>query len=355
MKNNYWLILGLALSTGLQAQQATNNPAPAAPAAAAPDATSVAAPAKTNAPAAPSTKKKSSKKTEKKSAAKKREAAADLRTVPLVTGPATVVASNVNVRGQAKLKSEVVARITKGQPVMVVEEVILNKSAPDEPSAWAKILLPPNVRVWVHGSFIDATNKTVIPSKLKLRAGPGENYSVLGMLRRGEAVKETNTKGEWVEIEPPSDAYAFVAAQYLKQEPAGAVASAPEPAPTQVAVNEPPAVVAATNEPAIAPPATEPAASTNGPEPAAVEEPPAKRIVEREGIVRGTISIQAPTKFELVSPDNHRTINYLYTTSVNLDLRRYKGLRIIVTGEEGLDERWRNTPVITIQRIQVIE
>jgi uncharacterized protein YgiM (DUF1202 family) len=194
-----------------------------------------------------------------------------------------------------------------------------------------------------------------MPSKLKLRAGPGENYSVLGMLRRGEAVKESNTKGEWVEIEPPSDAYAFVAAQYLKQEPAGAVASAPEPPPTQVAVNEPPAVVAATNEPAIAPPATEPAASTNAPEAAAVEEPPAKRIVEREGIVRGTISIQAPTKFELVNPDNHRTINYLHTTSVNLDLRRYKGLRIIVTGEEGLDERWRNTPVITIQRIQVIE
>jgi len=26
-----------------------------------------------------------------------------------------------------------------------------------------------------------------------------------------------------------------------------------------------------------------------------------------------------------------------------------------VTGEEGLDERWRNTPVITIQRIEVVE
>jgi uncharacterized protein YgiM (DUF1202 family) len=352
MKNNYWLIFGLALSTSLQAQQATNNPPPA-PAAAAPDATAVVAPAKTNAPAAP-TKKKSGKKTEKKSAAKKRDAAADLRTVPLVTGPAMVVASNVNVRGQAKLKSEVVARITKDQSVMVVEEVTLNKSGPDEPSAWAKILLPPNVRVWVHGSFIDATNKTVIPSKLKLRAGPGENYSVLGMLRRGEIVKETNTKGEWIEIEPPSDAYAFVAAQYLKQEPAGAVASAPEPPPTPAPVSEPPVIAAATNEPTVLPPTTEPAASTNAPEPV-VEEPPAKRIVQREGIVRGTISIQAPTKFELISPDNHRTINYLHTTSVNLDLRRYKGLRIIVTGEEGLDERWRNTPVITIQRIQVIE
>ena len=68
-----------------------------------------------------------------------------------------------------------------------------------------------------------------------------------------------------------------------------------------------------------------------------------------------TVSIQAPTTFALISPENGRIINYLYTTSVNLDLKRYKGLRIIVTGEEGLDERWRNTPVITIQRIQVIE
>jgi hypothetical protein len=85
------------------------------------------------------------------------------------------------------------------------------------------------------------------------------------------------------------------------------------------------------------------------------EEPPPPRIVDREGLVRGTFSIQAPTKFELVSPDTGKAMNYLYTTSPSLDLRRYKGMRIVVTGEEGLDERWRNTPVITIQKIQVLE
>jgi len=46
----------------------------------------------------------------------------------------------------------------------------------------------------------------------------------------------------------------------------------------------------------------------------------------------------------LISPDNHKAINYLYTKSPDLDLSRYKGLRIVVTGEEGLDERWKNTP-----------
>ena len=68
--------------------------------------------------------------------------------------------------------------------------------------------------------------------------------------------------------------------------------------------------------------------------------------MQREGIVRGMTSIQAPSKFVLISPENGRDIDYLYTTSKDLDLRRYKGLRIIVTGEEGLDERWGNTPVI---------
>jgi hypothetical protein len=65
-------------------------------------------------------------------------------------------------------------------------------------------------------------------------------------------------------------------------------------------------------------------------------------------------SIQAPTHFELYSPDTGKTIDYLYTTSKELDLRRYKGLRIIVTGEEGLDERWGHTPVLTIRRIEVL-
>jgi hypothetical protein len=187
-------------------------------------------------------------------------------------------------------------------------------------------------------------------------------------------VKPITTKGEWTEIEPPAGAYAFMAAQYLKQEaPAPTVATAPpvapvaptpapapvEPAPTPTTVAAvPPVAPPPTEAPAVPPPMEAPAV-TNAPaetplEPV-VEEPPPPRIVQREGLVRGGTSIQAPSQFVLISPDNGRNIDYLYTTSTNLDLRRYKGLRIIVMGEEGLDERWPNTPVLTIQRIQVVE
>ena len=364
MKKNCLLILGAMLSTSLLAQQATN-PTPAAPIAMpapAPAATLAPATAKTNAPAAKSVKKKAAKKkAEKKAVTKKKAPAPELKTVPLVAGPATVVANNVNVRGQARLKSEVVTRITKVQSVTVIEEIVRNNSGPEEPSAWAKIVLPPGAHVWINTAFIDAGNQTVKPKKLNLRSGPGENYSVIGLLHSGDAVKTITTKGDWTEIEAPTSAYAFMAAQYLKQGPAEAPAptlAPPEPAPAPTIVAAVPPIAPPPTENPVVPPSTETPAMTNPvtppPEPV-VEEPPPPRIVQREGIVRGMTSIQAPSKFVLVSPENGRDIDYLYTTSKELDLRRYKGLRIIVTGEEGLDERWGNTPVLTIQKIQVLE
>ena len=369
MKKNCWLILGAMISTSLLAQQATN-PAPTAPIAtpaAAPAATLAPAGADTNAPAAKAGKKQAGKKKSKKgpqakAAPRKKEAAAELKTLPLVPGPAEVVASNVNVRGQARLKGDVLTRVTKGQSVTVIEEIVRNNSGPDEPSAWAKIVLPPNAHAWVNTGFIDGSGQTVKPKKLNVRSGPGENYSVIGLLHAGDAVKSVTTKGDWTEIEPPTNAYAFMAAQYLKQEapaPAAPPATPPEPAPAPATVAAVPPVAPPPTEPPAVTPPTEMPAVTNEPPPAAtepaVEEPPPPRIVQREGIVRGMTSIQAPSKFVLISPQDGRDIDYLYTNSKELDLRRYKGLRIIVTGEEGLDERWPNTPVLTIQKILVLE
>ena len=399
MKKNCWLFLGMMLSTSLVAQTVSNAPtaAPIATPAAAPAATiSAEAPATNALPVKPAAKKKSGKKksgktaekksAEKKPVAKKAEPAFDLKTTPLVAGPASVVASNVNVRGQAKLKSEVVTRIHKGQTVTVLEEIVRNDSGPEEPSAWAKILLPPGGHVWVNTMFIDPTNHTVKPKKLNLRSGAGENYSVIGLLMRGDAVKEITTKGDWTEIEPPANAYAFVASQYLKQDAESAtIASSGVPTNTTVAavtppppvVPEPPPTAApVANGSTIAPPPTapppvpapapvepKPAPAISEPPPAAVAampepestEPPPPRIVQREGIVRGMTSIVAPSPFVLINAENRKDMDYLYTTSPSLDLRRYKGMRIIVTGEEGLDERWPNMPVLTIQRIQVVE
>jgi len=373
MKIKFCTIYVALISTSLLAQQDTNTPTPPAtnpPPAMAPIETPAPAPAVTTMPEvkpdAVKTPPPAAHPAKKKVAKKKAAPMPELKTVPLVPGPAVVVAKHVNVRGRAGLVGEVITRMTNGEPVTVIEEIRLKKSAPDEPSAWAKIALPGKLPVWINSSYIDKTTQLVKPKTLNLRGGPGENYSVLGSLKRGDAVKEIETKGPWMKIEAPTNAYAFMAAQYLSQESAAIAAAGatsmetnpPVEPPTMVVENPP--VVSTNTEVAsnMATNVTE-APSTSIPtnEVASTEstEPPPPRIVSHEGFVRPSISIQAPTSYELISLETHKIINYLYTTSTNLDLSRYKGLQIIVTGEEGLDERWRNSPVITIRRIQVIE
>ncbi len=360
---NCWLVLGLMLSTSLPAQPVANPPPIGVPA---PGTTNVTKPA-TNAPAAKSAKKKAVTRPAKKKAPAETTSAAAEKPIVLSPGPATLTGSNVNVRGQARLNSEIVKRLNKGDAVTVIEQIILDNPKADEPSQWAKIVFPAEGHVWVHSSYIDSTNKVVLPKKLNVRTGAGENYSIVGLIERGTAVKEVSKKGDWWEIEAPAGAYAFVAAQYLKQEAAApsvppiiSFATPPtEPKPTPTTVPETQAVAAPPTANPTTTPATTPAPAVT-PEtapapPAFVEEPPPPRVVAHEGVVKNTWSIQAPTKFALVDPDSGKTVNYLYTTSTNLDLQWWKGHRVIVTGEEGLDRRWTNTPVITIQRIQVVD
>jgi uncharacterized protein YgiM (DUF1202 family) len=315
MKMNCWLTLGVMIAMSAVAQDNTNTlppiPAPSPAVAPAPS---------TPAPAVEPAQNVAPVKHKRKAAVAK---PISEPMVTLVPGPAEVAVKNINVRGQAGLKGEVVAHLVKGDAVTVLGQINLDKHRADEPAQWAKIALPSSTHVWVHSKFVDAASKTVSAKKLNMRGGPGENYSVLGVIERGTAVNEITTKGDWMQIDPPGNSYAFVAAMYLKQE-------APAPAPTPV--------------PEAQPMATAPA------EPTA----PPVRVVSHEGVVRAVGSIVAPTKYELYDPATDVNINYLYTTSPSLDLSRYVNMRIIVTGEEGLDARWKDTPLINIQSIQVI-
>ena len=359
-------MLGAMVATGATAQNSTNSlpsiPPPATDSAMVAPAPVLAVPAiETNAPAkkAAAKKKKVKAKAPKVAAAKK--PALTEPSAPLVAGSAEVVVNNVNVRGQAGLKGEVITHVQKGDTVEVLSQISLDKHKGDEPAQWAKISLPTNVTGWVNSKFIDATAKTVTPKKLNLRAGPGENYSVLGVVEKGTAVTEDGTKGDWTKIEAPANSYAFIAAMYLKQEASGNVPVNPPPstetpAPTPMTVAEAQPIVT-TPEPMPMPAPQNPTViiqtnivvvtDTNVP-------PPPPRIVTHEGSVRSSVSIVAPTYFELYDPADGKAINYLYSTTTNLNLVRYNGLKISVTGEEGLDARWKETPVLTVQKIYVL-
>jgi len=130
--------------------------------------------------------------------------------------------------------------------------------------------------------------------------------------------------------------------------PPATLASAPPPAktPTQ-------AVAAQNKAPTIPPPPA--ATAPTPPNPVVPIEPasPRTRIVSREGVVRFTRSVQAPTRFELRATDTGRLLNWLRPGNTNLNLGRYRGSRVIVTGEEQMESRWLSTPMIEVQTLRM--
>ncbi|MGC3958000.1 MAG: SH3 domain-containing protein [Verrucomicrobiota bacterium] len=314
------------------------------------------------APAKPAAEKPAKKEKKTKAAAEAKPAATTAeKPVILLPGAATMAGKNINVRGKASFKGEIVTKLQNGDAVNVIEQVILSKPKAGEPSQWAKISYPTNAHVWVHSSYLNA-DKTVKPKKLNIRTGAGENYSIVGTIEQGTTVKEVSTKGSWTEIEVPADAFAFVAASYVHQDGTSAtvpqVVSVQPPEATPSTVTTDPIVAPATTDLANTNPAVEPtptvADSANVPPPV-VEEVWVPRTVSHEGIVKATVSIQAPTKYGLHAVDTGKLINYLYSPTAQLEMSRYAGKHIIVSGEEGLDERWLNTPVLTIQKIYVVK
>ena len=281
---------------------------------------------------------------------------------------AVVKGDRVRVRGQATLKSEVITLLKKGETVTVLEEIAARKPKRGEPANWARIQLPPNTPVWVYAPYIETTNNTVNIKRLNLRAGPGERFSIIGRIERGTPVKQIRTTDNWMEIEAPGNAFAFVAAEMLEKLTAPAqpqlAANTPKPAPAQpaptvetVKTETAPAVA---TEPVPAP--TEPAPTVTppsglAPQPAptpAVEAVAPKRVVSREGTVIVSRSIQAPTSYALEHRESHRTVNYLHSESEDIDLKRFAGKKVIVMGEELIDQRWVNTPIIEVESIRLL-
>ena len=79
----------------------------------------------------------------------------------------------------------------------------MEKPKAGEPSQWAKIAYPAGAHVWVHSSYVDAQQDGKAEASSTSAPGPGENYSIVGVIEHGAPVKEISTKGNWIEIEAP--------------------------------------------------------------------------------------------------------------------------------------------------------
>ncbi len=293
----------------------------------------------------------------------------------------TVKADRVNVRGAAGLNGEVITQLAKGESVTILEPVTI-KAGKGEPANWLKIALPANTPLWVNAAFV-GTNDLVTARKLNVRGGPGENFSVLARLEKGAALKVLRKEHEWLEIQAPDGAAAFVVASFIEITGTSSEASAKKDAAKPVAAAKPEPTPVVPPKP-VAPPTevkTEPApvvAHDKPPEPEAPKPvvvpppvpvpvvtpaavttvtadtvPPVGRKVFREGIVRRDLHINTPSYFSLEDRETGNKIAFLVANAQKFDLSRHIGMRVVISGEEFLDERWKRTPILKVETLDL--
>lgn len=143
-------------------------------------------------------------------------------------GPSVVKSDQANIRAQPTPRSEVVARLRKGQSVSVLGEIDATSPQPGEPRRWARVALPPKSTAWVAANLVDKATHEVKVNGLHLRAGPGRNFSSMGTLPKGTKVTEIRIQEGWMQIEPPAGIAGYVAADLLSpsaQAPSSATAT----------------------------------------------------------------------------------------------------------------------------------
>jgi len=377
MKLKAWLLPVLALLTALSVLAQTPNPAP--PVAAPPP---TAAPAPEAEPAAKPAKVKHHKAKAKPAAAPAVKNSSIILDPPVT---ATVKCNVLDVRGQGSFNGEIITYAKKGESVTVLEEITLGHVHANEPAQWSRIVMPANTAVWVSAEYIDPDSMAVRAKKVNVRGGPGENYSIVARLDKGAVVKEIGKKEGWLEIAAPTNAFAFVASEYLERASAPEVAVAPPPAPAEPPpAPAPPVVVnvpAETAPPAAAkPPETAsagltapaptaasqsdqelaashraaPAQPSASPEAAAIsaesgKEDSGPRVVTREGFVHRALNIQAPSGYELHDIKTGVLTEYLQPAPGQKSFKIFVGARVRFTGAEFLDPDWPRTPVLHVE------
>ncbi len=115
-------------------------------------------------------------------------------------------AHDVNIRAGAHLNYEILAKLDKGDLVLVT----------GTRGNWTRIAMPPGVLAWVSSSYV-ADDGLVEGNSVNVRSGPALKYNLVCQLKRDDQVviKETSKDGGWYGIVPPEAAAAWVYAKYV--------------------------------------------------------------------------------------------------------------------------------------------
>ncbi len=315
--------------------------------------------------------------------------------------PAVVRLNRAKVRAQPSAHSEVLTHLKQGATVNVLAEQADPEARAGEPRQWARIEMPEHVPVWLAANLIDPKSRKVKVDRINLRAGPGKNFSQLGQIPKGTVVSEIRSEDGWMQIEAPAGCVAYMAVDLLATgAQRAAVSRSATSTPPPVVVNPKPRarpqVIAPQPVESVTPPlvsvidtpvvASNPTAGETLPAEIAPVEPapyksvpvarpvsnptavqprvasvegqpePGPRVVNREGLIGSTWSVQAPSYLELRSFRRREgLINFLFTDDPKIDLDPFRKKHVVLTGEEWIDPRWPKTPILRVQKIEALD
>lgn len=143
----------------------------------------------------------------------------------------------VNVRAGPNTQYESIAVLTTGAPVTVLAKN----------GEWYKIIYPADQLASIHKNYVDADIAGEIPEAglpgivnqdgADVHAYYWDKSTVVGQLKKGDPVTIKQERGQWYRIAAPESARAFVFAQYVKVDGAGAVVADSAPPPVNPAVD----------------------------------------------------------------------------------------------------------------------
>jgi len=270
---------------------------------------------------------------------------------PVTLNVSTVGATSLNVRGGAGEQFPVLSKMPRGS------QLVLTGASKGK---WMEVLAPQNASVFVASQFVTRQQATVgvveVPPVPAIPAVPSTPVVPSPVTPASPKPTGQNIPAVTLPIQELGQGNGQTPGGVeVKQNP-----SITNPKPVQ------PAEVAVTPKPEVATPAKPEVPTPSKPVQIATVNPnlPAPtltkpktdnpvRIVTREGIVRRTLDIQSPTGYVLEHLDSGKKINYLVLDEqVALKLNWFVGKQVLVSGEEALDARNANTPVLLVNTLK---
>ena len=125
----------------------------------------------------------------------------------------TVKVDKLNIRAQAKGNAETVVQLNKGDRVTILDRKTSAGDKDKRSTTWLKIALPDKATVWIKSEFVK--DGVVTADKVNVRSGAGVNFSIVGLVHRGDKVQAVRTLADWSEIRPTASCFGWVSSEYI--------------------------------------------------------------------------------------------------------------------------------------------